>query len=240
MRTVTVRSVLNGVAARMGIDISQTIPSHTVTAYLEYINSRLAEVWERYPWPEWTLIEQREYRATYAAGTAYVAGDEVFYEGAYYRATGSTTGNLPTDTGYWEGADGDMVRTIALDQDGETEISEVIGVYGSDPRVNRSAREYDFEVTADGVLVMGGPAQPWVEFCKAAPVFTVSDLDSGVFPKVLAGAVKLLAAAEAQREDGQFEKAGVLETAGLVKVDEEIDKIEMKQGQLRRWGALTR
>jgi hypothetical protein len=219
----------------MGIDISVTIPSHTVASYLEYINSRTREVWERYPWPEWTLIEQREYRATYAAGTAYVTGDEVFYVDAYYRAIGSTTGNLPTDVTYWEAAT-DLVQNIELAQAGETEISEMVAVWGSDPRVNRSAREYGFSLVADGVLVPLGPAQPWIEFCKVAPVFAVADLDSLVFPKVIAEPVKLLAAAEAQREDGQFEKAMALEAAGMALVDQELDKIEMKQGQLRRWG----
>ena len=35
------------------------------------------------------------------SGTAYVANDVVYYNGSAYIAKQSTTGNLPTDTTYW-------------------------------------------------------------------------------------------------------------------------------------------
>ena len=38
----------------------------------------------------------------YDAGTAYSEDDIVTYDGGLYRALGTTQGNLPTDTGYWE------------------------------------------------------------------------------------------------------------------------------------------
>jgi hypothetical protein len=218
----------------MGVDITQAIPAHTEAALLEYINARTAELWERYAWPEWTRIEQREYRATYAGGTAYVTGDEVFYDGAYYRALSSTTGNLPTNAVYWEAAT-DMLKNIALEQAGETAIGEVIDVWSADRRVATGAVRYGFEIMEDGLLVASGPAQPWVEFTLRPSVFTTSDLDANTYPRALAESVKLLAAADAQREDGQFEKAGVLEGLGYAKLDAELDKLEMKQGQQRRF-----
>ena len=236
MRTVTPRTVLNGVAARMGMDITQSIPAHTVAAYLEYINSVTRGVWERYAFPEWTRIEERTYRAAYVAGTAYVAGDEVYYDGGYYRALSGTTGNLPDDGSHWEVA-GDLVRNISLDQAGETAIGEVIEVYGSDPRVARRARTYEFSLVEDGILVPRGPGVVWLEFTLRPPTFASAGLDASSFPYVLSECVKLLAAAEAQREDGQFEKGSVLEKAGMAKLDEELDKIELKQGQQRRWSA---
>ncbi|MEI6035708.1 MAG: hypothetical protein WCS65_15695 [Verrucomicrobiae bacterium] len=236
MRAVTARSVLNGVCARMGMDITQVIPPHTVATFLEYINSALRGVWERYPFPEWTRIEQRTYRADYAAGTAYDAGDEVFYAGAYYRALSATIGNVPTDAVHWEVAD-DLVKVISLDQAGETPIGEVIEVYGADPRLFPGTSRYGFSLVEGGLLVTGWPAEPWIEFTLRPPVFTSAVLDSSTFPYVLAECVKLLASADAQREDGQFEKGSVLESAGLAKLDEELDKIELKQGQQRRWSA---
>lgn len=41
-------------------------------------------------------------RGTYDNATTYQVGDIVFYEGASYIARLETTGNLPTDTTYWQ------------------------------------------------------------------------------------------------------------------------------------------
>ena len=234
MRAVTPRSVLNGVAARIGLDITQTVPAHTVAAFLEYINSAVGNLWDNYPFPEWTRIEARTYRAAYVSGTAYAAGDEVFYGGTYYRALVPTTGNQPDDGVNWEPATG-LVQNVSLEQAGETAIGEILEVYGADPRVTPGATRYPFSLVEDGILVRSGPATVWLEFTLRPPAFAVADLDAATFPAVLAESVKLLAAAEAQREDGQFEKAGVLESAGMALFDGELDKIELKQGQQRRW-----
>lgn len=235
MRTVTLQAVVNGVCARMGMDITQTVPAHTVAAYVEYINGRLRDAWESYAWPWSTRIEQREYRATYAADVAYAIGAEVFYSGAYYRATAAGTGNLPTDTSYWEIAT-DLVQVIDLDQAGETAIGEILGVYSADPRITPGAREYSFSLVEDGLLVPTGPAQPWIRFSLRPPVYTAADLALSTFPYVLADIVKAAAAADAQREDGQFDKASALESVAAANLDRELDKLELKQGQQQRWG----
>ncbi len=234
MRTVTLRSIVNGVCARMGMDITQTIPAHTVAAYVEYINGRLRDVWEPYPWPFSTRIEQRTYRAAWADATTYAIGAEVFYSDAYYRAIAATTGNLPTDTAYWEPAT-DMVQVIDPEQADETEIGEIIEVYVSDPRITRGARRCGFSLIEGGVLIPLGPVKPWIEFSLRPPVFTSADIDSDTFPYVLAEIVKVGAAADAQREDGQYEKASSLESMALSLLDRELDKLELKQGQQRRW-----
>ena len=234
MRNVTPRSILNGVAARMGMDITQTIPAHTVAVFLEYITSQTRAIWERYPFPEWVRIEQRTYRPAFAAETAYVVDDEIFYSGLYYRALSSTTGNLPTDTTFWAVAS-DLIQTISLDQVGETPIGEVLRAYRVDPRVCPGAIQYEFNLVEDGVLLPTGPAQPWIEFSLRPPTFASTDLDGMTYPYRIAEAVKLLAAADAQREDGQFEKGTVLESLGIGKLEEELDKIELEQGHQRRW-----
>lgn len=41
-------------------------------------------------------------RGTYNAGTAYATGDSVSYSGSSYVAIQATTGNLPTNTTYWQ------------------------------------------------------------------------------------------------------------------------------------------
>ena len=51
-------------------------------------------------------------KGTYSGATAYTYNDVVSYNGSSYVATGSTTGNLPTDTNYWSllAQAGDMVK----------------------------------------------------------------------------------------------------------------------------------
>lgn len=237
MRAVSPRSVLLGVAARLGLDITIAIPAHTQAAFLEYINSQLRNVWERYPFPEWTRVERRTYRASWAIGTTYAAGSEVWYEptGAYYRALVPCTGVVPTTLGVWE-MPTDLLQNISLEQAGETLIGEILGVYRVDPRVYRGALQYEFSLIEDGILVPGQLAQPWIEFTMRAPVVTAEALDGQTFPYVIAEVVKLLAAADAYREDGQFEKGAALESQGMSRLDEELDKIELLQGQQRRWG----
>jgi hypothetical protein len=56
----------------------------------------------------------------YAGGTAYVLYDAVYYSGAVYRALQPTTGNLPTDTDYWEPI---TAPTDLVDNDGEANES---------------------------------------------------------------------------------------------------------------------
>ena len=58
-----------------------------VQAQVDAINAELAEIANL---------------SAYDAGAAYAAGDLVTYAGSLYRALLATTGNLPTNTGYWE------------------------------------------------------------------------------------------------------------------------------------------
>ena len=42
------------------------------------------------------------WRGNYASGTAYVINDAVFYSGSSYICKLASTGNLPTNTTYWD------------------------------------------------------------------------------------------------------------------------------------------
>jgi len=237
MRTVSLQSLVDGALALTGDDITQTVQGHTQAAVIEYLNMRLREIQEPYPWPEFMLVEQREYRATFDAGTGYLTDDEVFYDGKYYRALGATTGNLPTDGTYWEEEPADFIRSIDLEQSGQTAIGEVVAVWGSDPRVRRG-REYDFQLMGDAVIVPQGPAQPWVEFSVRAVTYTTGDLATGTFPWTFAQFCKVGAAADLLRSDGQYEKAGALEAKAQRIFDAELDKLILKQGAQSRWRVL--
>jgi hypothetical protein len=77
MRTVTYKSVLEKAAALFSGKTA--IGADEATALNVFINARAREYWERYFWPEWTLIEKRRFRPTYASASSYVAEDERFF-----------------------------------------------------------------------------------------------------------------------------------------------------------------
>ena len=69
----------------------------------------LEKCWEHHFWPLLQRVEQRWFRADWASGTTYAAGDEVFYPATqtYYQALRASTGEEPADadditnTAYW-------------------------------------------------------------------------------------------------------------------------------------------
>lgn len=117
MRTVPFLSVLNAVASGLGLDPVRDLNQARAAALTTYVNARMLEGWKFDFWPEWTVSEQRAYRAPYAAATAYVdptltAAQEVFFYGSvdYYQALRATTGTAPatsnggawtTNDAYW-------------------------------------------------------------------------------------------------------------------------------------------
>jgi hypothetical protein len=252
MRSVTFQSVLDGAAARIGLDPTQTIQPSTASALTEYINTRTRFAWEAYKWPELSAIEKRQFRPTFDAAATYASGAEVFYLGNYYRKTGTgAVGVLPTVTATWTSAATltDFVRSIDFDQaftaaSGSTKatpIGEVMHVYRQDPRVVRYAERVNFWVTDSGAIV--GPTQftnatpneVYVEFTIRPTMFNTSSNDAD-FPRVISEYVKFSAAADALREDGQFDKASYMDGLAADALQKEMDIIELKQGQTRLQG----
>jgi hypothetical protein len=252
MRTVTFQSVLDGAAARIGLDPTQTIQPSTASALTEYINTRTRFAWEAYKWPELSAIEKRQFRATFDAAATYASGAEVFYLGNYYRKTGTgAVGVVPTVTATWTVATSltDFVRSIDFDQTftaasgstAATPIGEVLHVYRQDPRVTRYAERVNFWVTDSGAII--GPTQftnatpneVYVEFTIRPTMFNTSS-NSAEFPRVLSEYVKFSTAADALREDGQFDKAAYMDGLATDALQKEIDIIELKQGQTRLQG----
>ena len=252
MRSVTFQSVLDGAAARIGLDPTQTIQPSTASALTEYINTRCRFAWEAYKWPELSAIEKRQFRPTFDAAIVYAVGAEVFYLGQYYRKiTVGLAGVLPTVTATWTSAATltDFVRSIDFDQTftatsattAATPIGEVMHVYRQDPRVVRYAERVNFWVTDSGAIV--GPTQftnatpneVYVEFTIRPTMFNTSSNDDD-FPRVISEYVKFSAAADALREDGQFDKASYMDGLAADALQKEMDIIELKQGQTRLQG----
>ena len=252
MRTVTFQSVLDGAASRIGLDPTQTIQPSTASALTEYINTRTRFAWEAYKWPELSAIEKRQFRPTFDAAATYATGAEVFYLGSYYRKTGTgAVGVVPTVTATWTSSTSltDFVRSIDFDQaftatsstTAATPIGEVLHVYRQDPRVVRYAERVNFWVTDSGAIV--GPTQftnatpneVFVEFTIRPTMFNTAS-NSEPFPRVLSEYVKFASAADALREDGQFDKAAYMDGLATDALQKEIDIIELKQGQTRLQG----
>lgn len=252
MRSVTFQSVLDGAASRIGLDPTQTIQPSTASALTEYINTRTRFAWEAYKWPELSAIEKRQFRPTFDSAATYAVGAEVFYLGDYYRKTAAgAVGVLPTVTATWTPASSltDFVRNIDFDQTftatssttAATPIGEVLHIYRQDPRVVRYAERVNFWVTDSGAIV--GPTQftnatpneVFVEFTIRPTLFNTAS-NNAEFPRVLSEYVKFASAADALREDGQFDKAAYMDGLATDALQKEIDIIELKQGQTRLQG----
>jgi hypothetical protein len=252
-RNVTFQSVLDGVAARIGLDPTQTLAPSTAAAITEYINTRVRFAWESYRWPDMSAIEKRQFRETYDASKSYSQGNEVFYLGNYYRRTaaGSGSGVLPTVTATWTISTSltDFVRNLDYDQTftassnvtAATPIGEILYVYAADPRITRYAERVNFWVT-DGGAVVGGtqfsntsPNEVFVEFTTRPTTYTTSSGSANV-PRVISEYVKFAASADALREDGQFDKAAFMDALAVDALAKEVDIIELKQGQTRLMG----
>lgn len=115
----------------------------------------------------------------YAAGTAYVAGDVVYYPttARYYSCHSASTGNLPSNTSYW-GILTAFDPYVSYTQTGKTEIGMVRDVYNKDPRSRRDWENPEFELNENGVQVPSGYSRVWIEFQKRAPVLQGDEYDA--------------------------------------------------------------
>lgn len=84
MRSVPYSKVEKGVAAIAGIDPSNLL-EHEKVMISEYVSDASKYVWDYYPWPESTVTEIRYFRPNWEESETYYVGDEVFYEGRYWR-----------------------------------------------------------------------------------------------------------------------------------------------------------
>ena len=256
-RNVTFQSVLDGVAARIGLDPTQTLAPSTAAAITEYINTRVRFAWESYRWPDMSAIERRRFRVTWNSTDTYVTGEEVYYavNGLYYRAKSSVSANVvPTTTASWDPVSSltDFVRSLDYDQAftltstkaspvNATPIGEILYVYAADPRITRYAERVNFWVT-DGGAVIGStqfsntsPNEVFVEFTTRPTTYTTSSGSANI-PRVISEYVKFAASADALREDGQFDKAAFMDALAVDALAKEVDIIELKQGQTRLMG----
>ena len=108
MRTVTYQSVLDRISGYLGEDGGMSAEDAGLACRLVNLFYKLGL--EYYFWPELMNVERRQFRPSWAVGTAYAAGTEVYYPPAqaYYQALTASTGQAPAsgtdaveNSAYW-------------------------------------------------------------------------------------------------------------------------------------------
>lgn len=189
MKTCLLKTVFEGICKKRGIDPAvATVSAIDRAKIAEAICDRIKAGVKYAFWQELMKTEQREYRETYLATKNYAMDEEVWHvdaDGAlryYVSLADNNVGHDPdVETTWWEEAGEDFQRTIAWQQDGETEIGDVDlenCVFDRDPRVYRFAGavrpvilyEDGFQVVAEVA-----PAQPWIRFRLPAPEYSLTE-----------------------------------------------------------------
>lgn len=181
MNTVTFKSVLWGVARRLGLKPAENLSPDTAETITDYINSELATAWREFPWPQTTVLEQRWFAPVWEA-TAYEAGDEVYHEdtGKYWEATADVLGtDVPGVSESWEAVT-ELDRVVQYEQPGKTEIGEVLGAWTANPRTTTAARLVPYWFSENGVQFDGDAAAVtvWLEFRTRPSVFTAETYEA--------------------------------------------------------------
>lgn len=169
MRTVAFSRILDGIAALLGEDALTEQDRKFVARTLDAI--RVRQLWTHANWRELDELEQRFFADDYSAAKTYQHGDIVWYGGTrrYYAALKETTGNLPTDGGFWEPTH-DYSRTVDFVQPGKIAIGTVNAMTLEDPRAYPNSGHVDF-VRREGAAQAVGVGQKyvWVRFTRREP-----------------------------------------------------------------------
>lgn len=175
MNTVAFRTVLWGVARRLGLKPNENLSPDQAETITDYINTELATAWLEFPWPQLVLCEQRWFRPVWEVA-AYDAGDEVFHEdtGAYWRAVADVLGvDVPGVSPDWVQIT-ELDRYVAYAQPGMSPIGEVLGAWDRNPRVHSAAQLVPYWLSDAGVqfAAEAAPVMVWLEFRRRVSEFT--------------------------------------------------------------------
>jgi hypothetical protein len=168
MRTVTYQSVLEGVLRRLGQEPASA-SAERLFQVSEAIADRYRDAFEFYRWPEFTRLEERRFRDTWADGT-YAAGAEVWHAATekYWTApAGAAPGEVPGTDPEWEELSGAWERFVAYAQVGEEPIGAVLGAWDLNPHAESRARRLSYRMTDRGVSLPPAdaslaPASVWL------------------------------------------------------------------------------
>jgi len=168
METVTFKSVLEGVAVRLGIDPA-TLQATQARALGEYIDGALRRGWQADGWWPWVSEQERRWRQTWVSGTAYALGAEVWFapEEKYFVAlAGTAAGESPlTHPAKWEEID-ELAEYLNLQEVGYGPVGDILAVTAT------NGAEYGFELRGDRIYIPQGPPVVVVRFTLRRPRFS--------------------------------------------------------------------
>ncbi len=238
MRAVSYKSVLYGVATRLGIDPT-TLQTTTAASLAEYITEAVRHAWEMCLWPEWTFIQERTPVANVVSLDQ--AGQTAIGEVLGVWATNPDATDYAQELNFELKAEGIFIP--------DATATVWVKFTGMAPEFSASEYAPTTAYAAGDVVYFAPttPAQAGQGECYMALQATTGNLPTvathwalQVVPKVLGKMVKHAALASALREDGQYDKAGVEDRIATAILESEQGKILDKQRQNGRFGCFTR
>jgi len=176
MRTVTFKSVLWGLALRLGLDPAENLQTNQAQALVEYINARVREAWEWADWPELVAVEERAFAVAHDSSLTYNTGNLVWDAGtaSYYTALSAVPGGIQiSNATYWEAtATADVTKNLPRAQTGQTEIGDLFNVYTRDPHANANPGELDWWPIGNNYQVQTNRATVWIYYRTVPSHFT--------------------------------------------------------------------
>ena len=136
---------------------------------------------------------------------------------------------------------GDSTNGFYIDyvQSGQTEMGEVFAVLRDNPATHVAPRQIGFTLLSDSIRFPEDtdlPASVYVRYRIRPTDYSASNLSATV-PAVLGKAVSYMLAASLLEEDGQMDKALLMEQKAEAELISERDKYVFQQGQTQRWTA---
>jgi len=128
---------------------------------------------------------------------------------------------------------------LDYEQVGETPMGQVFRIYRDNPNTNVAPREIQFTLLGDSVRFPEStdlPTTVWVNYRVRPDTYTASNLSATV-PAVLSKAVGYMLTAALHEEDGQLDKANLMEAKAESELINERDKYVFQQGQPTSWTA---
>jgi hypothetical protein len=173
MNYCTHASVAQEIASAAGEDYS-ALTDLDLTSLRRYIQRRARYAWERDWWAELMRSEERHLRDAWTA-TSYADGAQVWHAGtsAYYEAnTAAILTDVPGVSSVWDVIT-ELDPYVALEQEDETAIGLVRGVYDEDPTYVENPKRIPWRLGANGVHLLGQsvPTSVWVWFKLREPEF---------------------------------------------------------------------
>jgi len=124
-------------------------------------------------------------------------------------------------------------------QPGETPMGEVFAVYRDNPQTHVAPREIPYTLLGDSIRFANSEAVPptvYVRFRLRPDTYSTSNLTAPV-PAVLSKAVAYLLTGDLLEEDGQMDKALLMEQKAESELISQRDKYVFQQQQTPMWSA---